>query len=225
LIKHPKMIPDIAIIDSDLTIDIPPSITASTGIDVLTHAIEAYVARSSSTLARALALRAIRLVRKYLPTAVGYGENKIARHKMAIASNMAGIAFSNAGLGLCHAMAHQIGVKYNIPHGLANALLLPHVMEFNLLVRLERFTDIAIAMGEKVESLSGKEAAIKGIRAVEDLISGVGLPTNLKELGVVPADFEFLAKQAIEDITLATNPRRTNLNDIIKVYEKAYIGF
>jgi alcohol dehydrogenase class IV len=222
IVDHTQVIPDIAIIDPKLTLGIPPKITSATGIDVLTHAIEAYVAKNSCTLARALAQRSIRLVRKYLPTAVGYGENIRARHKMAIASYMAGMAFSNSGLGLCHAMAHQIGGKYKIPHGIANALFLPHIMRFNLLVRVERFVDIAIAMGEKIESLSQKDAGLKAISAVKNLIQDIGLPTRLREVGVERADFRIMAENALKDATIHSNPRISNIDSVIEIFEKAY---
>lgn len=222
VIKHPYMIPDMALIDPYLTIGIPPAVTAATGLDVLTHAIEAYVARSSCTLARALSHRAIHLVSKYLPTAVGYGSNIIARHKMAVACYMAGMAFSNAGLGLCHAMAHQIGAKYKVPHGVANALLLPHIMRFNLSTRRERFLDIAVAMGEKIERLSARDAAMKSVEAVENLLEDVSLPRKLRDVGALQSDFKMLAEWALKDITIKTNPRSANINDIIKIYENAY---
>ncbi len=222
VIKHPLMVPDIALIDPNLTLNISPYITAATGIDVLTHAIEAYVARSSCTLARALSHRAIRLVMKYLPTAVGYGANIIARHKMAVACYMAGMAFSNAGLGLCHSMAHQLGATYKIPHGVANALLLPHIMRFNLLVRLDRFVEIAHIIDERFEQLTKKEAALKGIDAIAQMISEIGLPTQLREIGAICEDFNMMAENALKDITIKTNPRSANIDDIIKIFESAY---
>ncbi|MGD9489101.1 MAG: iron-containing alcohol dehydrogenase family protein [Calditrichaceae bacterium] len=222
LIDHPYIIPDMAFIDPRLTLGIPPKITAMTGIDVLSHAIEAYLARSSCTLARALSHRVIRLVGEYLPTAVGYGSNEKARHKMAIASYMAGMAFSNAGLGLAHAMAHQIGAKYKIPHGMSIALVLPAVMRFNLLVRAERIADIAGAFGEKTEQFSIKEAAFKGIDAVQNLIIEIGLPTRLSEISSEKADFRMMAENALADRSILTNPRTAGIDDIIRIYEEIY---
>jgi len=219
--EHPALIPAVAIIDPLLTIGLPPAVTASTGLDVLTHAIEAYVAQSSCTLARALSYRAIRLVATYLPIAVGYGTNTLARHKMAVACYMAGMAFSNAGLGLCHAMSHQAGGHYKIAHGTANALLLPHVMRFNLLVRTEEFADIAAALGEKVENLSRRDAAERAVTAVVNLIQDLGMPSGLAGFGVTDKDLPQLADQALQDSCLRTNPRTAQKEDIIRIYQQA----
>jgi len=219
--EHPALIPAVAIIDPLLTIGLPPAVTAATGLDVLTHAIEAYVAQSSCTLARALSFRAIRLVATYLPIAVGYGTNTLARHKMAVACYMAGMAFSNAGLGLCHAMSHQAGGRFKIPHGTANALILPHVMRFNLLVRAEEFGDIATALGERVENLNRREAAERAVTAVIHLIEDLGMPSGLAGFGVTDKDLPQLADQALQDSCLRTNPRTAQKEDIIRIYQQA----
>ena len=158
-LQHSYFIPDIAVIDPKLTLGIPPKITAATGIDVLTHAVESYLARGACTLAQALSYSAMQQVGKYLRVAVGDGSNLEARHHMAVASYMAGMSFSNAGLGLCHAMAHQIGAQYKLPHGTANALVLPEVMHFNMLVRMERLRDVAHAFEQRIENLDPKDAA------------------------------------------------------------------
>ncbi|HNR69094.1 MAG TPA: iron-containing alcohol dehydrogenase [bacterium] len=219
--EHPALVPDLAIIDPLLTVGLPPKVTAATGIDVLTHAIEAYVARSSCTLARALSYRAIRLVATYLPIAAGYGSNVLARHKMAVACYMAGMAFSNAGLGLCHAMAHPLGGRYKIAHGNANALLLQHVMRYNLMVRIDEFADVALALGERVENLSKREAAESAVTATARLIQDLGLPTHLRDFGVTAQELPPLAEFALRDSCLRTNPRSAQKEEIIEIYQQA----
>lgn len=219
---HPLFIPDIALIDPCLTLGIPPAITAATGIDVLTHAIESYLARGVCTLGRALSYNAIQLVGGFLRRAVGDGGNLDARHKMATASYMAGMSFSNAGLGLCHAMAHQIGAKYNLPHGVANALLLPEVMRFNMLVREDRLAEIARAFNQPVDNLAPRDAALKGIDAVRLLIADVGLPAGLRQVGAKEDDFLAMARLALEDPTLETNPRNASLEDIVQVFKQSF---
>lgn len=219
---HPLFIPDIALIDPCLTLGIPAAITAATGIDVLTHAIESYLARGVCTLGRALSYNAIQLVGGFLRRAVGDGGNLDARHKMATASYMAGMSFSNAGLGLCHAMAHQIGAKYNLPHGVANALLLPEVMRFNMLVREDRLAEIARAFNQPVDNLAPRDAALKGIDAVRLLIADVGLPAGLRQVGAKEDDFLAMARLALEDPTLETNPRNASLEDIVQVFKQSF---
>lgn len=220
--QHASFIPDIAVIDPVLTVGIPPAITAATGMDVLTHAIESYMARGVCTLGQALSYAAIQLVAAYLPLAVGDGKDLHARHKMAEASYMAGMSFSNAGLGVCHAIAHQVGARYKVPHGAANALLLPEVMQFNLLVRQDALKDVARAFSLRIEHLDAKAAAQRGIEAVRELSAAVGLPTRLQQVGADPADFPTLADQALADPTLQTNPRTASKQDIIDILQKSY---
>ena len=149
VLAHSQLLPDLAIIDACLTLGVPPHVTAMTGIDALTHAIEAYVASNVTPLTQALALRAITMISHALPIAVGQGHDIKAREDMMLASYMAGMAFSNAGLGLCHAMAHQIGAAYNIPHGKANAVMLPQVMRFNRPVCKQAYSEIGHALTQR----------------------------------------------------------------------------
>lgn len=146
--------PAISINDPELMAGMPPSLTAATGMDALTHAREAYVSTDANPLTDSAALMAIQLVSEYLPMAVANGANMVAREKMAYAQFLAGMAFNNASIGYVHAMAHQLGGYYNFPHGVYNAILLPHVCEFNVIGNAERFKDIAIALGENVEGLA-----------------------------------------------------------------------
>jgi alcohol dehydrogenase class IV len=220
--QHEYFIPDMAVIDPTLTVGIPPAITAATGMDVLTHAVESYLARGVCTLGQALSYSAIQLVAVYLPLAVGNGGDLYARHKLAEASYMAGMSFSNAGLGVCHAIAHQIGARYKVPHGVANALLLPEVMQFNMLVRQDSLRDIARAFNLHVELLDGKAAALRSIEAVRDLSAAIGLPTRLEQIGANPDDFAAMASQALEDPTIHTNPRQVSHKDIIEILQRSF---
>ncbi len=215
VIAHPRCVPDLAIIDACLMLRLPPSVTAATGIDALTHAIEAYAAARATPLTRALAYQALRLIGEALPVVAGRGDNVAARESMALASYMAGVAFSNAGLGLAHAMAHQIGPLYAIPHGVANAVLLPSVMAFNELVCKKDYADIGLALTGEI--MSSKEA----IAFVRQLIIDVGLPASLAAAGGKPENFDELADAALKDYCLPTNPRAAFRNQIIAVYQHA----
>ncbi len=219
-----RVTPQIAVNDPVLMKGMPPSLTAATGMDALTHAIEAYVSTAANPLTDAAALKAIDIIEKYLPKAVANGDYMIARDKMAYGQYLAGIAFNNASLGYVHAMAHQLGGYYNLPHGVCNAILLPYVEEFNLISNLNRFRDIAVAMGEKIEGLSTNEAADKGIMAIKRLSREVGIPRNLKMLGVKPEDFEIMAENAMKDACALTNPRKYTKEQVIELYRRAYEG-
>jgi len=215
VIVHPSLTPDLAVIDACLMLRVPPRVTAATGIDALTHSIEAYIATKATPLTRALAYQSIRQIGEALPVAVGRGDDVQARESMALASYMAGVAFSNAGLGLNHSMAHQIGPRYNLAHGIANAILLPSVMRFNQLVRKKEFCDIGLALtGEKL-------SADETIDAVQRLIVDVGLPANLAEVGGNAEDFVVFAEEALRDYCIATNPRTVSREQIIEVYNHA----
>ena len=143
---------------------------------------------------------------------------------MAYGQYLAGIAFNNASLGYVHAMAHQLGGFYNLPHGVCNAILLPYVCEFNLISNLNRFRDIARAMGEMIDGLSTNEAADKGINAIRRLSREVGIPQTLKELGVQPEDFELMAGNALKDACALTSPRKYTKDEVVELYRRAYEG-
>ncbi len=215
VIGHPSLVPDLAIIDACLMLRVPPSVTAATGVDALVHSIESYVATRATPLTRALAFQALRQIGAALPIAVGRGDNVEARESMALASYMAGVAFSNAGLGLTHSMAHQLGPKYNLPHGMANAIMVPSVMTFNELVCKKEYSDIGLALTGQL--MSSGEA----IAAVQRLILDLGLPGNLKGVGGKAEDFEAFAEAALQDYCLPTNPRTVNKRQIIQVYQHA----
>lgn len=215
VLAHASLMPDVAILDAALTEGVPPHITAMTGIDALTHAVEAYSARHATPFTDSLAMGAIVMIGEALPKAVGCGQDLAARENMLLASCMAGMAFSSAGLGLCHAMAHQPGAALHIPHGLANAMLLPTVMEFNRMVRRARFSQIGRALtGKKTDD---REA----IAAVRELIAEVGLTMRLTEAGATSAHYAAWAQAAQEDICLRTNPRTASREQIIELYAAA----
>lgn len=217
-----RVTPQIAINDPELMRGMPPSLTAATGMDALTHAIEAYVSTDANPLTDAAATMAIQMISHYLPKAVANGNYMKARDKMAYAQYLAGIAFNNASLGYVHAMAHQLGGFYNLPHGVCNAILLPHVEEFNLIGNANRFRDIARAMGEKIDGLSTMEAARKAIAAIRQLSSQVGIPENLRSLGVKEEDFEVMAENAMKDVCQLTNPRKATKEQVIGIFKAAY---
>ncbi|WP_422528654.1 iron-containing alcohol dehydrogenase [Serratia fonticola] len=215
VLVHGMLIPDLAIIDAGLTVGVPPPITAATGIDALTHAIEAYVASNGTPLTRCLAMRAISLIGEALPQAVGQGQDIAAREALMLASYMAGMAFSNAGLGVCHACAHQIGTAYGIPHGLANAIMLPAVMKFNRLVCKMGYADVGYALTGRAGN------AADAILAVEQLITEVELTVGLTQMGGIESDFAEFAKAAMQDVCIRTNPRAVTEDQIVRLYQSS----
>ena len=216
-----RVTPDVAINDPELMVDMPPSLTAATGMDALTHAIEAYVSTAATPITDACALQAIRLIGQYLRKAVARGDDMEARDRMAYAEYLAGMAFNNASLGYVHAMSHQLGGFYNLPHGVCNALLLPHVCRVNLMARTERFADIADALGEVTEGLSDRDAAYVAIDAIEALSMDVGIPQTLGELGVKEEDIPTMVANAQKDVCCLTNPRKLKDEEVAAIYKAA----
>jgi len=199
----------------------PPSLTAATGMDALTHAVEAYVSTIATPVTDSAALMAFKLIPKYLRRAVANGDDFEARDKMAYAQLLAGMAFNNASLGYVHAMAHQLGGFYNLPHGVCNAILLPHVSRFNLIGNLDRFAEIAKAMGENIDGLSARDAAEVCLTAISTLASDVGIPDGLAALNVKESDFALMAGNAKKDACQFTNPRTATLEQVIQIYKNA----
>ena len=225
---HVKMIfataritPTIAFNDPAMMVGLPAPLTASTGMDALTHAIEAYVAALANPVTDACAIAAIKLIVEWLPQAVGNGANLEARDKMAYAEYLAGVAFNNAGIGIVHAMAHQPGALLNKPHGVCNAILLPYGCEFNIIACPQKYADIAVAMGVNTAGLSTMEAAEKGIDAIRKLSQDIGIPSGLAEIGVKESDIPLLADNAIKDICCLFNPRKIRLEDLTRLYKEA----
>lgn len=220
-ICDPLITADVAVNDPELMVSMPPDLTAATGMDALTHAVEAYVSTMATPTTDAAAIKAIELVSKYLREAVAHGNDINARDMMAHAEYLAGIAFNNAFLGYVHSMAHQLGGLYDLPHGVCNAILLPYVEMYNKQACPERFADIAKAMGEKIDGLTEEEAADKAIDAIKKLAADVGIPSSLKDLGAREEDFVLMAENAMKDICRYTNPREFSKEDIVEIYRQA----
>lgn len=213
--KH--VTPTFSINDSSLMMGMPPSLTAATGMDALTHAVEAYVSTAATPITDACALEAIGIIATYLPKAYVDGQDMEARNYMMYAQYLAGMAFNNASLGYVHAIAHQFGGFYDLPHGVCNAILLPHVSRFNLLARTERFAKIAETMGENTTGMSTREAAELAIAAIERLSKDLGIPAGFTELGAKEEDIPVLAEHALQDACSLTNPRRGSVRDVMAI--------
>ena len=235
-VKYPlseeSLLPDLAILDAELTVSVPPSVTADTGIDVFTHAVEALVSNASNDFSDAAAEKAIKLVRKHLLTAYRDPGNMEARQGMHNASCLAGMAFSNAGLGLNHGMAHALGARFHLPHGRANGILLPYVMSFNagcsesLTPVAKRYARIARLLG--LESSSIRQSSLNLIRTARKYMEQLHIPSSIQKAGVGREDFEqeleAMAEAALADRCTATNPRACTKEDILQVFQKAYAG-
>ncbi len=221
--NSPYLYPELALLDPFLTVSLPPGPTASTGIDALCHAIESYTSINASPLSEMISLEAIALISEHLRTAVHDGTNISAREKMLLGSLYAGLGLANAGVTAVHSLSYPLGGKYGIPHGLANTVLLPHVMNYNLPGALEKFADIAAAMGETVDNMPLREAAGLAVEAISALIADCGVQTSLEELGIEEGAFEELAKIALTVARpLANNPRPVTLKDAVMIYEDAF---
>jgi alcohol dehydrogenase len=216
-----RVTPTVAINDALLMAGMPPGLTAATGMDALTHSVEAYVSTIATPVTDACALKSIELISKNLRAAVANGCDMEARDNMAYAEYLAGMAFNNASLGHVHAMAHQLGGFYDLPHGICNAILLPHVQRFNMIAKMTRFVDIARAMGEKVDGMSDRAAAEKALEAIKTLSTDVGIPSGLGQLGVKEEDLTIMAENAQKDACGFTNPRRPTLMNVVDIYRCA----
>jgi alcohol dehydrogenase class IV len=215
---------DIAMLDPELTIKLPPKITAFTGMDALTHAVEGVTSSGAEPIADACGLHAIRLIFKYLPLAVHEPDNILARGNMLIASTLAGLCFGNVMTGAVHATAHALGAHYGIPHGLANAIMLPVVMASNVEAAPERYAMVADAMGIAVHGMSEAEAAMAAVQAVKDLKKAIGLTQTLRDFNV-PNDANELRQTvdlAASDSQISYNPRYLEDSDILELLLKAY---
>lgn len=216
----PKDIPVVAIVDAELMASMPKGLTAATGMDALTHAIEGYITKGAWTLTDMFELKAIELIAKYLPAAVENGGDMDARNGMAVAQYIAGMGFSNVGLGLVHGMAHPLGAYYDIPHGVANAMLLPVVMQYNMESSIGKYADIAAALGVDTEGMDEKQKAQAAVDAVKALAVRVGIPEKLSALGVKEEGIPALAESALADVCTPGNPKDTCIEDIEALYRK-----
>lgn len=211
----------VAILDPLLTASMPPGLTASTGMDALVHAIESYTSLMSNPISEALAIKAIRLISAYLRPAVFNGKNLAARDAMLMGSLLAGMAFNNTRLGNAHAMSHPVSAYFGVPHGIANAILIPYVMEFNLPAAPEKFKEIARAMGCNVDGLTAINAAKVAVSAIWELIEDLGLPKKLSEVGVKEEAISAMTDDAMKSGNILVNPRTTTREDILKIYRRA----
>ncbi|WP_297072528.1 lactaldehyde reductase [uncultured Duncaniella sp.] len=216
----PNDIPAVAIVDAELMYTLPASLTAATGMDALTHAIEGYITKGAWALSDMFEIEAIRMISRNLPTAVAEPSNAEARDAMAVAQYVAGMAFSNVGLGLVHGMAHPLGSLFDIPHGVANALLLPTIMEWNMPACLDKYPAIAEAMGVDISGMTKEEAAQAACDAVKALSIKVGIPQHLADINITEKDIPALSEQAIADVCTPGNPRDVTIEEIVELYKK-----
>ena len=218
----PNDIPVLSIIDARLMATMPASLTAATGMDALTHAIEGYITKGAWHLSNILEINAIKIIADNLRDATFDGANMKAREQMALGQYVAGMAFSNVGLGCVHSMAHPLGARFDIPHGVANALLLPVVMEFNMPSSIIKYGRIARAMGVDTTGMSDEEAAMAAVEAVKQLSLDLGIPQSLREIDIPWEALPQLANDAINDVCTGGNPQPITEEDILELYKKVY---
>lgn len=224
-INSPHLFPDLALLDPELTLSLPPDVTAATGMDALTHAIESMTGRASTAFTEALALRSIRLIAENLRRAVFHGKDLCARENMLLGSILGGMALADAGVGAAHALAYPLGGHYRIPHGLANAVLIPHVMDFNLPACEHRMAMVAREFGGAVEGLSPRGAGEVAVLAVRTLCKDIGIPMSLAELGVPKSDIPMLVEGALKVTRpVENNPRFLGPDEAQRVYEAAFLA-
>lgn len=217
-----SLIPDIAIIDPETLVTKSAELTGATGMDVLTHGIEAYVSLAATPLTDVQAKNAISLVAEYLRPSVASKMNREAKTNMAMASLQSGLAFSNAILGAVHAMSHAVGGKYNLLHGDVNSILLPHVMEYNLLANPKKFADIALFLGMDIRGMSHMEAGRRAIEYVKQLTVDIGAPQRLSSIGVEEEEMKKMSLMALHDACMITNPRDVTAEDIEEIFRRAW---
>lgn len=221
-IVSPYILPRIAIIDPLLHVTMPPSVTSSSGIDALTHAIESYTSNNATVLTDLFAKEAMIMIGQSIRTAVANGNSLESRYDMAIGSLYAGISLANAGVTAVHALAYPLGGQFNVPHGIANGLLLPYVMEFNVLGNIQKFASIAHFLGEKLDHLSLLDQAYQAPKAVKAIYRDLKIPQSLTELKVTKEAIPAMARAAINVTRLmGNNPRTMTVQDVERIYEKA----
>ena len=219
----PFALPDAAIVDPLLTISMPPVVTADTGMDALVHAVESYVSMNATVFSDLWAEEAIRLIGIYLPTACAKGSNMEARYHMSLAATLAGLAFTSGGLGAVHALAYPLGTEYHMTHGRTNAMMLPHVMNFNIPGNPEKYARIAELLGTDTAGLSSLEAASMAVKAVMDLEDAIDVSWLLDDYDIDYADLDLLVDGAMQQARLfAPNPRDLDENDVRSIYREAF---
>ena len=217
------LFPEVTVLDPKLTLSLPPAVTASTGMDALTHAIEAYTSQASSPMSDTVALAAVRLIGSSLARAVSNGQDLEARSGMLMGSLLGGIALANAGVGAVHSLAYPMGGTFRIPHGVANGLLLPYVMRFNADAAAEKYSLVARAMGQDLEGLTPVEGALRAVEAVEELSRVTGIHRRISELDIEEKAFTDMADAALKVTRpLENNPRPVSREEAIAIYREAY---
>lgn len=217
----PHDIPIVAIVDTELMASMPASLASATGMDALTHAMEGYITKAAWDMTDMFHLKAMSIIYQNLPKAV-LEHDMDAINNMGVAQYIAGMGFSNVGLGIVHSMAHQLGAVYDTPHGLANAVLLPYVMRYNGEVCPDRFVDMGRAFGLDMNGVTGMDAVMKVVNAIQELNQKLGIPAHLKEVGVKEEDIPMLSEKAMNDVCTGGNPRETSVADIEKIYREAF---
>lgn len=218
-----RIIPDAAVLDPSLTLGMPAKLTAATGMDALTHAIEAFTSVNRNPIADGLAVQAMAMIARWLPVAVDKGGDKVARGQMLLAANIAGMAFNSTGVGLVHAMAHVVGARHGVHHGTANAICLPHVIRFNADELGARYRRVAEALGVDARDLGNDMAGEAAAQAVAHLNARVGLPSRLRDVGVPENDLEACAEGSLSDGAIVYNGKFAAEKDLVLgVYRNAY---
>ncbi|KGR90681.1 alcohol dehydrogenase [Ureibacillus massiliensis 4400831 = CIP 108448 = CCUG 49529] len=221
-IVSPYLLPQLSIVDPELTYTMPPSVTAATGMDALVHAIESYTSLRTDELNKAIALQAIKLINKSLRKAVHNGKDRVARADMSNGSLLAGISLANAGVGAVHALAYPLGGKFKVPHGVSNSVLLPYVMEYNVISDLDAFVEIAEALELQTDNLSKREIADEFVSYLKQFVKDIGIPTSMSVFGVTKEDVPKMAEEASKiERLLSNNPRKLSVNDIEQIYYNA----
>ena len=219
-----EVMPTIAILDPELTLTLPPLITASTGMDALCHAMESYVAKSTQPISEGMSIQSMKMIAKSLRRAVTRGDDIEAREDMMLASLIAAFAFNVTRLGLAHALAIPFGAHFHIPHGTVNALLLPWVMEYNLPAATDKYIEIAKIFGEDVTGLSPMNAARRSVEAIKNLNKDIGLTFGLKEWGVTEDSLQLIAEEGFKSGNVTVNPRKSTVKDLINISMNAMDG-
>jgi alcohol dehydrogenase len=221
-VVSPHLMPDVAIVDPQLTVSCPPGVTAATGMDALTHAVESFTSVKATPLTDLYAREAIQLICRSLRTAVFRGSDLEARTDMALGSMMAGVSLANAGVGAVHALAYPVGGKFGVPHGVSNSQLMPYVMEYNVLGNVQKFAEVAELMGEPIEGLSEREAAEVVVTATRALGEDIGIPMRMSHFKVTADAIPEMAQQAHANRRLMdNNPRVLTVEEVRAIYEKA----
>ncbi|WP_042346961.1 iron-containing alcohol dehydrogenase [Bacillus massiliigorillae] len=219
-----RLAPKWALVDPLVTQTLPPHITAATGLDALVHAIESYTSKLANPISKALAREAIRRISANLRQAVYNGDNIVARDNMLMGSLLAGLAFNNTRLGNCHALSHPVSAIYDVPHGVANSILIPHIMEFNMLAVPELFSDIAVDMGENLTGLTLMGRAQAAVNAVKTLSKDINIPSDFSHYHVDESQLDRMTVDALASGNIAVNPRKTSYQDVVELYKKTMGG-